>query len=136
MTSLFKKQQTLDLSLNMNNLNSSKDLKSGTHRKRLSSLLDNKAFNHMSEDLGLDYGLWGFVVAVVRGAASHGGRVVPAARRHGWVTIHTHQCSCRNRNCSVCACRVTACITQSNWQQTSVVIAYSVTLLDACKLKP
>lgn len=91
-----------------------KDLEMYTHREWLCSLLDYKAFDYMSEDLGLDDGLWGFAVAVVRGASSHGGRVVPATRSHGWVTIHTRQCSRRNRNCCVWACRVTVCIAQSN----------------------
>lgn len=115
----------------MNDFISRKDLKSGTHRKWLCSLLDNKALDHMSEDLRLNDGLWGFAVDIMRGAASHGGRVVPAARSHGWVTIHTHQCSRRNRNCSVWACRVTACITHSKWPETSVVIVHTATLCKA-----
>lgn len=47
-----------------------------THGERLGSLLDDKAFDDMCEDLGFDDGLGRFVLSVLRRAARHGGRLV------------------------------------------------------------
>lgn len=44
-----------------------------THWERLGALLDDKAFDDMCEDLGLDDGLGRFVLPVLRRAARHGG---------------------------------------------------------------
>lgn len=46
-----------------------------THGERLSSLLDDKAFYDMCEDLGLDDGLRRFVLSVLRRTARHSGRL-------------------------------------------------------------
>ena len=55
-----------------------------THGERLRSLLDDKAFDDMCEDLGLDDGLGRFVLSVVRRAARHGGRLALISWGHGW----------------------------------------------------
>lgn len=46
-----------------------------THGERLGALLDDKAFDDMCEDLGLDDGLGRFVLSVLRRAARHGRRL-------------------------------------------------------------
>jgi len=57
---------------------------SSTHGKRLSSLLNHESFDDMREDLGLYYRLWRrFTLSILRSAAGHRGRIVPAARGHG-----------------------------------------------------
>lgn len=47
-----------------------------THWEGFGSLLDDKAFDDMSQDLGLDNGLGRFVLSVVWRGARHGGRLV------------------------------------------------------------
>lgn len=55
-----------------------------THREWLSSLLDDKAFNDMCKDLGLDDGLGRFVLPVLRRAARHSGLLTLISWCHGW----------------------------------------------------
>lgn len=53
----------------------------GTHRERLSTLLDHEAFYEVGEDVTLDYGLGRFVLSIVLAAVS-----VPTPRGHDWST--------------------------------------------------
>lgn len=56
-----------------------------THWKRLSTLLNHESLDDMREDLGLHHRLWRrFTLAILRSAAGHRGRIVAAARGHGW----------------------------------------------------
>lgn len=56
-----------------------------THWKRLGALLNHESRDDMREDLGLHYRLWRrFTLAILRSAACHRGRIVAAARGHGW----------------------------------------------------
>lgn len=54
-----------------------------THRKRLRSLLNDEALDDVSEDLGLDDGLWRFVLPVLRRAARHSRRFALVSWGHG-----------------------------------------------------
>lgn len=55
-----------------------------THGEGLRPLLDDEAFDDMREHLGLDDGLRRLVLAVLRRAARHGGRLALIPRGHGW----------------------------------------------------
>lgn len=69
-----------------------------THGERLGSLLDDKAFDDMCEDLGFDDGLGRFVLSVLRRAARHGGRLVLISWGHGW--RWGPRCSARPLGCA------------------------------------